>query len=364
MNKLFIRITFIFLCFTLLSISCNTSLEKTKPITENITESVYASGIIKTKNQYQVFSTVSGIISKIYVTENDLVNVGSPLMQVTDKATRLNRENARLAASYADIGVNREKLTDAKNNITLALTKYKNDSLLFKRQQNLWSQGIGSKVELEQRELAWQNSKTALESSRIKYNDLQRQLQFNAEQSRNNLAISDYREGDLTVKSEIKGKIYSLFKEQGEMVNPQTALAIIGDASSFLLELQVDEYDIVKIKLGQKVLVSMDSYKSEVFEATVTKVNPIMNDRTKTFLVEALFVKQPPLLYPNLSIEANIVIQTKENALIIPRRYLVNDSMVLVEKDKKQRVVTGLKDYQKVEIISGLTTNDVIYKPQ
>lgn len=89
-----------------------------------------------------------------------------------------------------------------------------------------------------------------------------------------------------------------------------------------------------------------------------------MNQRSKSFTVEATFVKQPPALYPNLTAEANIVIQTKKDALTIPRTYLVQDSRVMVGKDKIKKVIIGLKDYQKVEILSGLSADDVIYKPQ
>jgi multidrug efflux pump subunit AcrA (membrane-fusion protein) len=120
----------------------------------------------------------------------------------------------------------------------------------------------------------------------------------------------------------------------------------------------------VKIKLGQKVLVAMDSYKGRIFEAAISKIDPLMDTRSKSFLVEAEFVTQPPVLYPNLTVEANIIIATKENALTIPRNYLVNDSLVLIAKSKTKAVTTGLKDYQKVEIIKGITANDIIYKPQ
>ncbi|MEO6843822.1 MAG: efflux RND transporter periplasmic adaptor subunit [Ginsengibacter sp.] len=353
------RISFIFLFF-----SCNNKVEKTKPVSENITESVYASAIIKSKDQYQTFATVTGIINKIFVTENDLVKKGDPLMQVMDKSSTVNRENASLAAGYADVNTNREKLTDAKNSIALAQSKCSNDSLLYQRQKKLWNENIGTKMEVEQRELAYKNSKTTLESAKIRYNDLLKELEFNAKQAKNNLSISQYRESDFVIKSEMNGKVYSLIKEQGEMVTPQTPLAIIGDATVFLLEMQIDEYDIAKIKLGQIVMLTMDSYKGEVFEAKVSKIIPLMNERSKSFTVEAEFVKQPPVLYPNLTAEANIIIQSKENALTIPRSYLINDSMVLVEKDKKRKVVTGLKDYQKVEIIKGLTSSDIIFKPQ
>ena len=88
-----------------------------------------------------------------------------------------------------------------------------------------------------------------------------------------------------------------------------------------------------------------------------------MNERSKSFTVEAEFVNQPPTLFPNLTCEANIVIQQKDKALTIPRVCLVEDSYVLLANKERRKVTTGLKDYQKVEILSGLTTNDIILKP-
>jgi hypothetical protein len=135
-------------------------------------------------------------------------------------------------------------------------------------------------------------------------------------------------------------------------------------AGKFILEMQVDEYDILKIKKGLTVLVTLESYKGKVFEALVTKINPLMNERSKTFLVEAEFVKQPEILYPNISFEANIVINSKEKAILIPRDYLLNDSFVVKPNGDKIAVKTGLKDYQKIEIISGINAEDELVKPK
>ncbi len=352
------------LLLTFFVASCNSKLEKTTPQITNITSSVYAAGIVKTRNQYQVYSTVSGIIEKIYVTENDLVKKGSPVMLITDQTSKLNRENSDLSAQYADLRSNADKLTDLKNNIALAESKYHNDSLIYIRQQNLWTQGIGSKLELEQKELNAQGSKISLESAKIKYNDLLKQLELSDRQSKNNLAISRSRESDYTIKSELDGKVYFIYPKRGEIISPQTALAVIGDANAFYLELEIDEYDIVKVKLGQEMLITMDSYRNEVFEARVTKIDPLMNERTKTFLVEAEFTKKPPVLYPNLTVEANIIIQKKEKAITIPRNYLVSDSFVLVNKTERKQVKTGIRDYQRIEIVEGLSDKEVIYKPQ
>ncbi|GAA4424780.1 efflux RND transporter periplasmic adaptor subunit [Pontibacter saemangeumensis] len=343
--------------------SCGGKQEKTTPTVEDISEAVYASGVVKSRNQHQVFPTVSGTIQEVLVTEGDVVKKGAPLLKVENEAARLTTENARLAAEYAQVSANSEKLNELQAAIDLARSKKHNDSLLLVRQRNLWDNQIGTRVELEQRELNYKNSLTAYKSAILRYNDLKKQLDFAARQSQKNLQISETRSDDYTVKSEMKGKVYSVLKEEGEMVSPQTPVAVIGDENEFILELQVDEYDIARVQPGQKVLLNLDSYKGQVFEAEVYKVNPAMNERTRSFTVEASFVTSPPTLYPNLTTEANIIIRAKENALTIPREYLLEGSFVMTEDEEKVKVETGLKDYQKVEILNGLTKENVIVKP-
>lgn len=352
------------LSLLLLLFSCKSKKETIKPEVSSITESVYASGIIKSKNQYQVFPSVSGIVDSVLVTEGDSVNSGSIILIISGKAQKLNKELAQLSAAYADAEANKGKLNDVSMLRELAKNKMQNDSLLYFRQKNLWDKQIGSKSELEQRQLAYLNSKTAYNSAQVKYEDLKRQLEFTSAQSKKNLQLSGVLENDYSVESDIKGIVYSVLKSKGEIAGPQTPVAIIGDASNFILEMQVDEYDILKLKKGQKVLVTMDSYKGKVFEAEVSKINPLMNERSKTFLVEAEFLNKPDLLYPNITFEASIVIQVKKDALIIPRNYLLNDSTVLKGDDEKVIIRTGLKDYQKIEVLSGISAQDELVKPE
>ncbi len=347
----------------LLFISCGEEQEKVNPVEENITESVYASGIVKSSDQYQVFSPVNGIIQRIFVTEGDSIKKGGSILQVTNELARLNIEGAQLGVESASINANRDKLNELQANINFLKTKVQNDSILMERQRRLWDQQIGTRIELEQRELAYKNSISAYDGAVSRYRDLQRQINYASEQSRNNLRMSKTAASDFTIKSNMNGKVYSLFKNEGEMVNTQTPIAVIGGDGEFILELQVDEYDIGKIIPGQKVLITMDSYKNEVFEAEVTRILPLMNERTRSFTVEAIFTKRPGALYPNLTTEANIVLQTREKAITIPRDFLVNDSMVILADGNKRKVVTGVMDFQKVEILSGLTTSDEIMKP-
>lgn len=351
------------LLFALFLFSCKSKKETIKPTVENISSSIYASGLVKTKNQYQVFATVNGIIEEIYVTEGDLVKKGTPLFAIQNETQKLNKENAELAAKFSDSYANESKLSDAKLAIEFARNKMKNDSLLYIRQSALWQQQIGTRIDLEQKELQWQNSKTNYTSSIFKYQDLKRQIEYSSDLSKKNLLISKNLQNDFTIKSEIDGRVYAITKKKGENTNTQTALATIGDASNFTLEMQVDEYDILKIKKGLPVIINLESYPGKVFEAKVTKINPLMNERSKTFLVEAEFIKNPDQIFVNISFEASIVLEKKDKALLIPRNYLLNDSTVIKANGEKQLIRTGLKDYNKVEVLSGLTANDELLKP-
>lgn len=351
-------VTVIFLCT-----ACKDKQEKTSPIIESITESVYASGTIKSRNQYEVYSTVSGIIKEIMVEEGDTIRKGTPLIVLSNDAAELSTENARLAAEYSAASNKTDRLEELKAGIEIAERKYKNDSTLYERQKNLWSEGIGTKNELDQRELASQTSKKNYEIAVRRYNEVKKEIEFIAKQSRKNLQINTSLQKDFTIRSEVDGMVFSILREKGEIVSPQMPVAVIGNATDFLLELEVDEYDIARIKPGQKTLISLDSYKGMVFEGYITKINPIMNERSGTFTVEAVFTKMPGRLYPNLSTETNIIIQTRERTMTIPRNYLMENDQVMLEDKSIKKVVTGLKDYRKAEIISGLDTTDIILLP-
>ncbi|MBS1635019.1 MAG: efflux RND transporter periplasmic adaptor subunit [Bacteroidetes bacterium] len=358
MNKI------IFIALSLVFLECGHNKEKIKPTVSDISESVYASGIIKSKNQYEAFATVNGVIEDVFVSEGDTVNIGTPILSISSEAQKLNKENAELAAQFADFNNNQGKLNEAKLAIDLAKSKMKNDSALYFRQKALWQQQVGTRVDLEQRELAYQNSKTAWYNAQVNFDDLKRQLVFTSTQSKKNLQISNKQESDFTLRSDIKGTVYSLPKSKGEMVGLQTPLAVIGDSRSFILEMQVDEYDILKVRTGQTVLITMDSYKGKVFKAAVTKIYPMMNERSKSFLVEAQFVDGPQVLYPNVTFEASIVLQTKSNALLVPRNYLLHDSVVVKSNGEHVVVKTGLMDYKNAEILSGISANDELIKPE
>jgi HlyD family secretion protein len=338
---------------------CKEKMKTTTVSLRNLSESVYASGSVETENQYQVYSTVNGILTNIFINEGDHVNINTTLFQISNDQNKIQVESALLTSENNSFKNNKNKLEEAKLNLRSLKLKWRNDSLLFVRKQNLFNKNVITSVELENAELLYQNSLSSYKSTILQYEDLIKQLNYNAKISKKNEEQIQKNNKDFTLKSEIEGEVYTILKKKGELITPQSPIAILGSNNNYIIKLQIDEYDIVKIKKNQKTYITLDSYKGKVFEAVITKIYPIMNERSKTFTVDAKFINNPPTLYPNLSVEANIVIKEFKNALTIPRTYLKNNT-VLLEDGTIKKVKTGLKNYEYVQIIHGLNANDKI----
>lgn len=342
--------------------SCAKEQESYVVSEQKIIEAVYASGIVKAKGQYEVFAANQGLIQQVFVGDGDIVKQGQPLFAIQDMSSKLTSENAKLLADYAAWNSRGEKLEELKTNISLAEKKLQNDSLLFNRQKELWNQGIGSRIDFEQRSLALESSKANLKSLLSRLKDTQKELNFLKAQSTKQYNISTQNLSDFTVRSKIDGRVYDIKAKVGELAVMGRPLATVGASNRFELELQVDEKDISKIKIDQAVKVRMDAYDKQVFDATITHISPLMNEKARSFILEAAFISPPPSLYPFLTAEANIIIAQKEKSLVIPRSFLLNDSTVLTKNELQVKITTGLKDYQMVEITGGLSKGDIIYK--
>jgi multidrug efflux pump subunit AcrA (membrane-fusion protein) len=355
-------------CF-LLTVWLITSCQKKSPNTKakfgTITESVYGSARIKAENQFTIYPSLNGSLLKIYVNAGDSITKDKLLFELDNETSSLNSDNAKLALELSEenIKVGSEKIRELEINLKLSKEKYELDLDLLKRQKNLWAQGVGSQTELDQKELSLQNSKSNYEASKSRLLQIKTQLKNDLGKAQNNYKISTRQRKDFLVKSIMKGRVFDVFKKEGEIVGPQTPLAIIGSAEKFIIEMDIDQTDIIRVKLNQEISVLLDSYKGKVFRARVSKIYPIMNEKSRTFKVEALFEDNPSLLFPNLTAEANILIQKKENVLTIPRNYLIDNKFVNLGGDKRAEVKTGLSDYQKIEIINGLDSSTIIYEP-
>lgn len=353
-----------YLSLVFLMLSCTNKQDKVLPVERSLSESVYSSVTIQPDSLYQVYAIVSGIIDNNLVEEGDLVTVDQNLFQIINNTPKLNTQNAQFALNLAQENYkgNATLLSSIESEIEAAELKFKNDSINYFRQKRLWDQNIGSKAQYDTQKLNYELASNQLNVLQNKLNRTKNELQTVLKQAQNNYQSAAITTKDFTVKSKINGKVYSVNKEPGEIVTSMEPLATIGSANRFIIELLVDEVDIVNVKKSQKVLINLDAYKDTIFEAKISKIYPKKDERNQTFLVEAVFVKQPKVLYPGLSGEANIIIAQKENVLTIPKTYLIEDNKVKTD-DGIVTVSTGLQNMDDIEIISGITKDTYIYKP-
>lgn len=358
-------VKYFLLLFPFLIGACKDKRETTKVTRNQLVEAVYSSVTVEPQDVYQINSSVSGYIDKLFVDEGDLINQGDLLCIISNKTPQLNEENTKLAYlllqdSYTGSS---NLLEEMRTELQSAKMKLQLDSVNLNRIKNLVHTGVSSKSEYDNVSLNYEVSRNNYLNVKKRLARKEKELTKQSEQLKNNLTISKLKSNDYLVKSSIKGEVFQFFKKKGEYVSMQEPVAIIGKSHAFILKMKIDEVDISKVSLGQKVMVSLEAFKNKVFEAKITKIYPKMDERSQTFTIEAVFVKSPGKLYMGLTGEANIVIHEKKRALVIPREYLISGDKVETESGLVT-VQTGLSNWSYVEILNGLKEGVVILKPE
>ena len=356
-------IRFLILLFILLS--CSKKKDRVLPSQRSLTESVYSSVTVQPDSLYQACAIVSGILDHNLVEEGDLVSKDDALIQIINSTPKLNAENAKFTLNLAKENYNGSAaiLGSIEEEIIAAKLRYKNDSINYYRQKNLWEQKIGSKVEFDTKKLNYELALNSLNLLQSKHDRTKNELQNAVKQAQNNYRTALIATKDFTVKSKINGKVYALYKESGEIVNNMEPLASIGSANSFIIDMLVDEVDIVRVSKNQEVLIHLEAYKGDVFKGKVSKIYPKKDERNQTFRVEATFNEAPKVLYPGLSGEANIIIAKKDTVLTIPKAYLIDDHLVNTDEGLTS-IEVGLQNMEYIEVLSGLTKDTPIYKSE
>jgi multidrug efflux pump subunit AcrA (membrane-fusion protein) len=165
----------------------------------------------------------------------------------------------------------------------------------------------------------------------------------------------------------VDGQVYETYKELGEAVRKNDAVALVGEKGAKYLQLAVDQQDISKIKAGQIVEAKMDIATDKIYKARVTKIYPNMNSNDQSFRVDADFIDDPGLQFINASVEANIILQTRDNALVVPRQAVRPGDEVIIKTatgDKNVKITKGLMNMESVEVLSGLTEQDEVVMPK
>lgn len=334
---------------------------------KKMTEAVYASGNILPKNEYKVFAMAEGILTKNLVTEGDEIKENQLLFVINNNQQniRLNTAQDAYAIAAQNYRLNSPILQELETGIQTAKNQMQNDSINWERYQNLWKENATSKIELDRAKLTYVTSKNNYQMQQARYQKTKNDLLLALQNAQSQVQLNAEQNGDYLVKSLIDGRVFEVYKEQGEAIRRGEALALIGASKEVYIQLEVDELDINKLKIGQEILIKVDVYKDQIFKAKVSKIYQMLNKQNQSFRVDAEFVDAYPSIYSGLTVEANIIIQRKEKALVVPKSYLVaKDSLWILkgEEAQKIKIQKGIENFEWVEIRSGLTAESKIIK--
>jgi HlyD family secretion protein len=248
-------------------------------------------------------------------------------------------------------------LNEAEAVVKSAMAKMQYDSVNQNRYSNLLKQNATTQAEYDRIKLTYENSKNDLLLQRSRYAKVKNQLSLELKNAANQRKISSEESGRYSVRSEVDGRVYKILKEKGELARRNEAVAVIGSKDSFYLQLNVDEMDIRKVNEGQEVWVKIDAFADQTFHAKVIEVHPLVDSRQQAVRVDADFTEPLVHGFSGLAVEANIVIQKKEKALVIPKSMLLPGDSVLIEtKDgtQKVKIKKGIETLDEVEVLEGI----------
>lgn len=348
--------------------SIKVSVEKVKR--RDMTSVISASGEVKPKKNVNISSQIAGRVIKIGVEEGQQVKAGDFLLKLESTQYEANADGvrARIQSLRADM-------------IRAEAVKNRDDGF-YKRQIKLFDAELISTETLESSKANYEISKANCNAILFQIKQAQASLQSTL---------------DILKKTEyyapIEGIITSLRVEEGEtalvgtMNNPGTVLMTIADLSVMEVEVEVDETDVVGVKIGQKSEVKIDAYPDDIITGTVTEVGSsalqtvTTADESKDFKVVVTLENPPANLKPGLSASADIIIAKKENVLAVPISALVlrdkteddqnsekeqEEGVYIVEESrvKFMLIKKGIMGELMIEITSGLEEDqDVVVGP-
>jgi HlyD family secretion protein len=347
--------------------SCKKSASVTTPVRRDITQAVYASGKIFPVNDYKVFSKLPGYIEKIHIHVGDSVKIGQKLITIKSEVSGLNVTTAKNLLDLAQKNGSEDSplLLALKEDVSASRTRYQLDSLNYTRNANLLKENAISRSAYDQARTQEDISKQNFLKAISNYQSAKDRVRVELENAQIQYQAQISNQNDYTITSAVNGKVYDILPKEGELVNTLAILMEIGDKNSFEVELSVDETDISLLQKNQSIVFGIDAYGDKVFTGKVTEAYPRINQTNKTSKVMAsINLQQETIIYSGMSVEANIIIAEKKNALVIPREFLVEGKKVKLKSTGELITVRkGAEDLQFVEVLDGIDEHTEIKKP-
>ena len=318
-----------------------------------------ASGYVVAQRKAAVSSKATGRIHKLFLEEGKVVKKGEVLAQLENEDLL-----ASLAEAKASLRVARAVLNNAEAELADA-------TLNYNRHKMLKETGAVSEQAFDAAEARYKKALAGENQARFAISRAEASLKL-AEVNLDYSFIRAPFDGVILTKNADEGEIVAPF---GAATNAKAAVASMADLNSLMVEVDVSESSLEKVRLGGPVEIRLDALSKERFPGTVHTIVPTADRSKATVLTKIKFDALDPRILPEMSAkvaflsrplaenEHQPVLGIPRSAIIISNErqyvFVVNDSRAYLVAIK-----TGRDWGDLVEIISGLKEGDlVITKP-
>jgi RND family efflux transporter MFP subunit len=162
-----------------------------------------------------------------------------------------------------------------------------------------------------------------------------------------------------TITAPMEGVVLRRDGEVGEIAEVGQILFRVGVLKPLQVVAEVNEEDIPRVAVGQAVLLRTDAFPNGRLAGTVREITPMGDSVAKTYRIRVALPEDTPLK-PGMSVEANVVIREKPNALLIPADAVQGTTVPVIQSDRIERrnVEFGIRGNRAVEVVGGLGENE------
>lgn len=345
----------------------------------NIVQTISATGSITSGNNTSIYTSASGVVTALYAKNGDKVKQGQKIAQIELDQDGQKKQSTAWA-SYLSA---KNAVTSAEQNKLTLQNSLESSKLAFDQAQDalnkindftktdLEKEVINTNYSTSQRSLTLAEQKYTNADSAISIAKAQLSAAWYSYQQSSNTIYAP-ASGILTNFALTKGMSVANLSTNSSSSNSDSATQSVGIISNpnnqTTASVSLTEIDVVSVKPGQKVTMTMDAFPDKTFTGEILAINTNGQSSSGVTSYPTIIVFDNSLdnIYPNMSVSANIIIDSKTDVLIIPSSAIQKTdviSSVKVLKDGQISEVTievGISDNSNSEIISGLNEGEVV----
>jgi len=344
---------------------------------------VSTNGKVEPVQNFEAHAPIATTVKRLLAKEGDHVRRGQLLLELDDSdiRSRAARAQAQIKTAQANLAVTKNSGTQEEL-ITLGTQLIKARSARELAQRNLdayrrlQQQGAASPGEVRHAEETLQGAQADVSMLEQKQKDRYSPPEIARTVAEAAEAQAAYEDAvDALSKSSVRapfdGTVFSLPVKQGAFVQTGDLLLQEADLSKVLVRAFVDEPDIGRLQIGQRVEATWDAVPGRTWTGSVSSVPSTVKPRGNRNVGETtcLIDNQDLRLLPNINLGVTIVVAEHNNVLTLQRDAMhIDDTEPYVFKIvddhlKRQSIQFSLQNLTRVEITSGLSEGDHVALP-